>query len=215
MHTCTKDTTEWLLDEAKKVGADHADILVIDAQNVSVSCRKGEQDNLERSESAGVSLRVWVGQSTATVSSSDLTNATLKTLVQQAYDMAKASTPNPHERLADAALLAHHFNDVDLYDAHETSIDNMFADALEAEAIALSTQGITNSEGADASSSSYALSLATSAGFFGSYQSSMHALSVCVIAGEGSSMERDYDYTSARHISDLLSPAVIDRKSVV
>lgn len=213
MQLYAKETTEWLLDEAKQAGADHADVLMMDVKNVSVSCRNGKQDNLERSESAGVSLRVWAGESVALVSSSDLAKETLKSLVQQAYAMAKASTPNPHQRLADSALLAHHFDDLDIYDAQDVTLEKMFANAIEAESTALATQGITNSEGADASTSVYVISLASSDGFSEAYQASMHALSASVIAGEGVTMQRDYEYSSARHFQDLLTPDIIGKNA--
>src|SRR6185369_12322736 len=45
----------------------------------------------------------------------------------------------------------------------------------------------------------------------GSYLGSRHGLSMTAIAGEGTGMERDYDYSSALHVSDLDSPDKIGR----
>ena len=69
----------------------------------------------------------------------------------------------------------------------------------------MSVKGITNSEGAGASSSKGEFYLATSNGFQGGYQSSSSSVSCSVLAGQGQDMERDYEYAVKRHSSDLPS----------
>ena len=53
--------------------------------------------------------------------------------------------------------------------------------------------------------------LVTSHGFRGAYLGSSHGVSMTAIAGTGTCMERDYDYSSVRHASDLDAPAKIGR----
>jgi PmbA protein len=53
--------------------------------------------------------------------------------------------------------------------------------------------------------------LVTSTGFHGSYLRSSQGISMTAISGEGTGMERDYDYTSAPHASDLESPERVGR----
>src|SRR6516165_5690191 len=53
--------------------------------------------------------------------------------------------------------------------------------------------------------------LITSAGFRGSYLSSGQSLSMTAIAGEGTGMERDYDYSTALHGCDLDPPEKVGR----
>ena len=79
--------------------------------------------------------------------------------------------------------------------------------------MALSTKGISNSEGAGASFSTGEFFLATSNGFRGGYRSSTNSISCSVLAGEGLSMERDYDYDVSRHLEDLQKPSVIGRSA--
>ena len=55
--------------------------------------------------------------------------------------------------------------------------------------------------------------LATSAGFLGQYVASRFSRSVSVIAGEGTGMERDYDFSSRLHFSELDGPAEIGRRA--
>ena len=60
-----------LIDDALIQGADAADAVVFDASSVSVSCRLGDLEKLERSESKDLGLRVFVGKQQAIVSSTD------------------------------------------------------------------------------------------------------------------------------------------------
>ncbi len=55
--------------------------------------------------------------------------------------------------------------------------------------------------------------LVTSDGFHGAYLGSRRGFSMMAIAGEGTGMERDYDYTSALHESDLESPEEVGRSA--
>lgn len=57
------------------------------------------------------------------------------------------------------------------------------------------------------------LVLATSHGFEGSYMASRFGHSVSVIAGEGTGMERDYDYDSRLYYAELDDPAEIGRRA--
>ena len=77
--------------------------------------------------------------------------------------------------------------------------------AQAAEQAALSVKGVTKSGGASASAGIGGMVLVTSHGFRGAYLGSSHGVSMPAIAGEGTGMERDYDYSSARHAGDLES----------
>jgi PmbA protein len=83
--------------------------------------------------------------------------------------------------------------------------------ARSAEAAAMSVRGVTKSGGASASSGIGGMVLATSHGFRGSYLSSRHGISIEAIAGEGTTMERDYEFSSALHARDLASAAEVGR----
>jgi PmbA protein len=51
--------------------------------------------------------------------------------------------------------------------------------------------------------------MAASNGFARAYANSSHSLSVSVIAGEGTEMEGEYDYTAAVFAADMESPEVL------
>ncbi len=196
-----------LVEAARKAGADAADAVVVSARSTSVSVRLGKVEGNESSESDEFSLRVFVGKRIASVAAN--IGADPKTLVERAVAMAKVSPEDPFEGLADPALLAKNIKDLDQYDDTIIDTERLRLDALEAEEAALAVKGVTNSSGAGASFGMGGMVLVTSGGFAGSYAATRFGRSVSAIAGEGTAMERDYDYTSRLHFSDLLSSAEI------
>ena len=77
--------------------------------------------------------------------------------------------------------------------------------AAEAEDAARAVKGVTNSEGAEASWGRTSVMLAASNGFSGGYRRSGYSLSCAVLGGEGTGMERDYEWSSAVHLEDLMA----------
>lgn len=199
-----------LLTSASKAGATAADAVLFDTTDISYSQRMGKPEGLERSESKGIGLRVFVGQCQAFVSSTDTSPNTLHALAERAVTMAKASPADPFSALAPQERLATHCPELDLCDpAGEPSAEWVKEQCRILEDTALSTQGITNSEGADAHFSSSNIALATSHGFARQYAATSNSLSISVLAGSGTEMERDYAFSSARYTSDLGAPAAI------
>jgi PmbA protein len=203
----TIDTLTQLLDLARACGADAADGVLYETVDVSTSTRLKKPEAIERSESNAVGLRVFVGQQQAIVSSTDTHPDTLKELAQRAVAMARVAPPDADSTLAPQERLASSLPSLDLYDGNEPSGQWLTQQCLAAEDAALAIPGITNSEGADASygSGTTCLAVADAKGvrFAQSYRTSHISLSISVVAGEGTGMERDYDYSTARHRADL------------
>jgi PmbA protein len=204
---------EDLIIRAKAAGADAADALFFESVSLSHSQRLGEIEKLERSEAQDLGLRVFIGQRQAIVSTTDYGDAALSELVDRAVAMARAVPEDPHIGLAPSDLLATETLDLDLVDAEEPAPEVLIERARAAEEAARAVDGITNSEGADASWASAHIALAASNGFGGTYRSSRHSVAVAVLAGEGLDMQRDYDWASAVHGGDLPSAAEIGRSA--
>jgi len=200
-----------LIDRAREAGADAADAVVVRGRSSSVSVRLGKVEGTEASESDDFSLRVFVGRRVASVSANP--GFDLKVLAERAVAMAKASPEDPYATLAAEADLAKDWPDLELYDPTEVSAEQLTEAALAAEAAALAVSGVTNSGGAGASAGMGGLVLATSHGFSGAYSASRFARSVSVIAGEGTKMERDYDFDSALYFADLRASEEIGREA--
>jgi len=202
-----------LIQKALKLGADTADAVKVEGISLSVSQRLGKREDLERSEANDLGLRVLIGKRQAIVSSTDTSVAALDELVERAVAMAKVAPEDPYCGLADSALLARTLENLDLFDAHESDAEELYERAAIAEDAARSHPGITNSEGADASWGSGTIDLATSHGFSGSYRTSSFSVSTAVVAGDGTAMERDYDYSVARHLADLEDAGEVGRRA--
>ena len=206
-----------LLDDcirrARAAGADAADALAYDSQSLSVSRRLDKPERVERSESRDLGLRVFVGQRQAMVSTSERTPSALADLVERAVSMARAVPEDAFCGLADPSQLARSWPELELADPSEPSPESLMAMTQEAEASAMAVQGVTNSEGADAGWGRSDIALVASNGFAGCYSRSSWSVSVAVLAGEGTGMERDYDYSSTVFASDLRSAADIGRSA--
>jgi PmbA protein len=100
-------------------------------------------------------------------------------------------------------MLARHVASLDLYDTNEPSPQWLQEQCRKTEDAARTVEGITNSEGASANYGTSTYMLATSNGFSGSYKTSHASLYVSVLAGTGTAIERDDDFSSTRFISDL------------
>ena len=208
------DRAENLVSQAIKAGADAADAVYVCDASTEVQVRLGALEDVARSEGEEIGLRVFVGQRSATISSSSLNPAILANLVTRAIDMAKEAPEDQYAGLAPQdRLLKGEAPDLDVDDGQDPDPALLRAAALECEDAARAVAGVTNSEGAGASAGRSIFALATSHGFVGVKSSTGYGLSVSVLAGEGDAKERDYDWRSARYLSDLDSAAAIGTRA--
>ncbi|KIZ42221.1 modulator protein [Rhodopseudomonas palustris] len=200
-----------LVEAAKRAGADAADAVAVRGVSHGVEVRDGKVEESERSEGDDVGLRVLVGRRQAVVSTNDISGDGVARLAERAVAMARVAPDDPYVGLADPALLARDFPDLDLLDPQTPSTAELERRACVAEAAALAVKGVSKSGGASASSSIGGMVLVTSTGFHGAYLRSSQGISMTAIVGDGTAMERDYDYSSALHAADLASPESVGR----
>jgi PmbA protein len=210
---CDLEVAERLLAAARRAGADAADVICAAHRSRSVAWRLGEQESVEQADSAEVGLRVLVGQRQALVSSSDLSPAACAELVSRAVSMARLVPDDPYCGLADPALLAPDGADLDSLDPVEAGVAELVRRAECAEAAALAVSGVTNSEGAEAGWSRDEVIIVASNGLCRQFARSTHSVSVSVLAGEGTAMERDYAYSTAVYGTDLQDAAALGREA--
>ncbi len=202
-----------LIAKARRAGADAADAVLAEGISLSHARRLGKPEKLERSEGYDLGLRVLVGKRQAMVSSNDRTKPALDELVERALAMARAVPEDPYCGLAEPAELARTIPELDIADPREPSPDELIGRAAAAEDAARAVPGVTNSEGAEAGWGRSRVALAASNGFSGTYEGSGHSVSVAVLAGDGTGMERDYDFSSAVYAADLEDPALVGRRA--
>jgi PmbA protein len=209
--TALLDRAERLVKAAHSAGADAADAVAVRSLSLSIEVRDGAVEESESAEGDDLGLRVLVGRRQAVVSTNDMSSDGTAALAERAVAMARVAPEDKYAGLADASLLAHEFPDLDLIDRKLPTVAELEQMARAAEQAGLAVKGVAKSGGASASAGIGGMVLVTSHGFRGAYLGSSHGVSMTAIAGEGTGMERDYDYSSARHASDLESPEKIGR----
>lgn len=207
------DRAERLVAAARKAGADAADAVAVRGMSLSIEVRDGAVEESERAEGDDLGLRVLVGRRQAVVSTNDMSADGTAGLAERAVAMARAAPEDRFAGLAEADQLTREMPDLDLLDPEMPTVAQLETIAREAEEAALSVKGVTKSGGASASAGIGGMVLVTSHGFRGAYLASRYGVSMTAIAGEGTGMERDYDYSSALHRADLKSSEEIGRKA--
>lgn len=198
---------------ARKLGADAADALVFDGRSTEIEVLEGRIEKVEQSEAREIGLRVFCGKSSAILSGSVLTTDALTRLAEKAVAMAKLAPPDPFAGIADAEQIATSFPDLDLISDYLPTAEELERMASDAEAAAFAVEGVKKSGGAGASVSDRSIALAISNGFARGYRRTGMGVSVSAIAGEGTGMQRDYDYSSAIHFGDLRQPSDVGREA--
>src|SRR6476661_10915945 len=132
-----------LVEAAKRAGADAADAVAVRGVSQGVEVRDGRVEESERSEGDDVGLRVLVDQRQAVVSTNDVSGDGVTRLAERAVAMAKVAPSDKYVGLADPALLARDFPDLDLLDPDVPATSELERRALAAEAAALAVSGVT------------------------------------------------------------------------
>ena len=208
-----EQSAQRFLDLATKAGADAADVLAVGGTSVQVRVRNGAIDKVERSETTDFGLRVFVNGASAVVSGAAHTVQDYKTLAERAVVMAKIAPPDASLGLQDTTGRADPPCGLELADSRQIDTATLTDLALTAEAACLDVKGVSKIDGSSASGGYNEIALVTSNGFSGKYLRTGYAISASAIAGEGTAMERDYDYSTKVHFDDLEDAALIGKRA--
>lgn len=205
------DQAAALVEAARRAGADAADAVVVRSASLAVSVRDGKVENTNAAESDDFSLRVFVGKKVASVGATPSSNPV--SLAERAVAMAKVSPEDPYQGLANETLLARDLPDLDLADHTTPDAGELTEAAKVMDAAALAVEGVTRSGAASASAGRGGMVLVTSHGFHGAYSATHYTRSVSAVAGEGTQMERDYDFCHRLHHADLEASSAIGQRA--
>jgi PmbA protein len=204
-----------VLARALKAGATDAEAVVAEGDEFSARVRLGQVETLKESGSRAVGLRVFLGQRTASTSSSDFSDDAITRLVEGAVTLAKVTSEDPFAGLPEADEFGQLEGDLKLYfdDVNQQPPAERIEIARRAEAAAMAFDTrIQNSGGADFDTGTSHKILTNSRGFTGEYRRSYCGFSVSPIAvDEKGGMQRNYWYSSSRTTSKLESPEEIGR----
>jgi PmbA protein len=202
---------------AINAGASDAEAVVREGDEFSVNVRKGQVETLKESGSRAVGLRVFLGQRSASASTSDLTAEGIGHLVDGAIALAKVTEEDPFAGLPEKDEFGAIEGDLHLYydDVYSLEGSERIEWARRAEAAALAADPrITNSDGGSFDAATGGKVLANSRGFVGRYRSSYAGVSAAPLAMDANGhMQRDGWWSSARRLADLESPESVGKEA--
>ena len=205
---------EDLLSEAKKQGATSAEAGVSSDAGLSVNVRLGEVETIEHTRDQGLGISVWFGHRKGSSSTSDFSGDAVRDAVRAACNIARYTSEDSCNGLADRELMAANPPDLDLYHPWNVEVEEAIALGIECEDAARSVDPrITNSEGASLNTHSGLQIYGNSHGFIGGYPSSRHSISCAVVGQEDDAMQRDYWYSTARSHDTLEPPDLVGKKA--
>jgi len=201
-----------LLDRARASGASQAEVSCSEDRGLNVNVRMGAVETVESTRDRSIGVTVYFGQRKGSASTADLREESLDATVAQACAIARYTEHDEAAGLADAALMAADFPDLDAWHPWALEADHAVDLALACEAAGREFDPrIANSDGASVGSGESISVYANSHGFFGRDRSTQHSLGCALIAGVGEDMQRDGWYSSALARGDLEAPVAIGR----
>ncbi|MGB8330128.1 MAG: metallopeptidase TldD-related protein, partial [Polyangiales bacterium] len=208
-----------VVERTIRAGADVAEAGVHSGSHLSVKVRIGEPELVEEAGSRALGLRVMVGQHVAATYTSDLSETGLRTLIEDALELARLSEADEFAGPPDPAELSasSQWADLDTFDqgVSRISADEALDRARVAERAAFDFDSrITNSEGATFTRARGTSALVTSGGFAGSDQGTYASIVVNPVADDvGGKKRSGYHWSAARHYADLEDSQVVGREA--
>ena len=198
---------------AMKAGATDAEAVASEGDEFSVNVRMGEVETLTESGSRALGLRVFLGNRSASTSTSDLTADGIRQLVDGAVALARVTEEDPFSGLAEREEFGSAPGDFHLYydDVYSLTGEERIEWAKRCEAAALAADPrITNSDGGSFSATTGRKAMANSRGFLGSHKSSYVGVSASPLAKDSTGeMQSDGWWSSARSLTFLESPEAV------
>ena len=198
------------LEQAKKQGATAAEIDISESVGQNVQVRQQEVEHIEYQQDKSLDITVYLGQAKGRASTADFSDQTINDVVAAALNIARFTAQDDCAGLADPALLATEFGDIEAFFPWVLSTDEAIAIGKRTENAALKTdKHISNSEGAGVQNDHYQYIYANSNDFCAYQKGSRHSISCSVVAQDANGMQRDYWYALARDPLDLEKPEEI------
>ena len=209
-----RSLTSDALAYARERGATATEAEVSEGYGQTVTVRCGEVETIEYNRDKGIGVSVYLGQQRGHASTSDFSPKALRDTVDAALSIARFTAADDCAGLADPALLAREFPELQLWHSWALPVEHAIelATACETAGFAVDKR-ISNSEGASVSTQESHFIYGNSDGFLAGYPSSRHSIGCSLIAGENDGMQRDDWYEVARAEQDLAAPESVGRRA--
>jgi len=205
-----KSKAQYCLELAKKIGATDASITVANSISETVSFRNKLLDESNRSDSLAISITTYIDKKKSSISSSNLLDNNLKTLVEKCVETTKITPEDENNSLPDKDLLAQEVKDLRLYDDSHIENSKKIEYLKELEDTASQNQKIINTESGFSENKSNFI-LANTLGFCSGYKTSSFSASCVTVAKDGNNMERDYEFTNKCYLGDIKKPSELGK----
>jgi PmbA protein len=199
-----------IVTKALKAGASEAEAVFAEGDEFETVVRMGQVEQLKEAGSRALGLRVFLGNRTASASTSDLSPQGIASLVGSAMDLVRVTSEDPFAELPERAAFGALTGDLNLFheDVFSLPVEERIAWARRAEEAAFAADPrIHNSGGGSFDASVGRKILANSRGFCGESRGSMCSIVAQPIAQTADgAMQRDYWYSTQRSLRLLDSP---------
>ncbi|HEX4480658.1 MAG TPA: metalloprotease PmbA [Rudaea sp.] len=202
-----------VIKRCRAAGASDAEVGASVDVGLAVNARLGEVETIEHTRDRSVGVTVYFGKRKGSASTADLQPNSIAKTIEHAIAIARYTEEDPATGLADPALLARDFPDLDLWHPWTIDAQEAIRIGIDIEEAGRSVKGITNSEGAAVQAGESLSVYANSLDFLGRERSTRHMLSCSLIAEDDAGMQRDYWYESERSADDFPDAASIGRKA--
>ena len=207
-----KSKASYCLDLAKKMGATDATVTLGHSISETVNFRNNSLEGSDRSDGLALGINTYIGKKRSSISSSNILEENIKTLIENCIETTKITPEDEFNCLPDKNLLAEKVNNLNLYDQERFENDKKINYLKELEESASQSEKIVNTESSFTENKSNFI-LVNSDGFCDGYKTSSFTASSVTVAKDQNSMERDYEYTSTRHLCDIKQAKELGKKA--
>lgn len=201
-----KAISEYIIKEARRNGADQADVIIVNSTNANISVRLGKIEELKQSNPKSLGIRVFKNSRKALTYTSDFREESLKKLVRKTVEIAKVTGADEYSGLPDKSLLGIAKGKLPLYDQKiaAVSTEKKIQMLKDMEKIGMDKDPlITNSDGASWNDSQSHVILANSEGFYGEEDYTSVSLSLSLLAEKDGVKQTDYWFSASRYLDRL------------
>lgn len=195
-----------ILQDAKQAGATAAEVDASIETGFSAMARMGAAENLEFHRDNEITITVFSGQRSGSVTTSDVRSESLVDAVQAALRIARYTEEDPAAGIASKEQLCDSIPELAINYPWHVSPEEVMAMVQQCDQLGLDAdKWIINSDGTTIDTHQLLTGYANSNGFNHAYQSTRHSISSVLVAKDKDEMQRDYYYYSARDAADFPS----------
>lgn len=202
------DLASSLLAQARRLGADQAEVSVDEGTRFVAGVREGTVETLTQAGTRRLRLRVFVEGRTASATSSDLARDTLARLVENAVARARLAGKDPFAGLPEPGAAPVPAGGLGIFDPAilELPPEKKIAYARDAERVGLAEKGVVKSLGTRYITVDTNRTLLNSRGFSGSYRGTRAFVVAGFQAGSGDNLFQDAWIEGGTQLSKLPPP---------